>query len=64
MNAREFFDLVAEMRQAQKNYFAIRKSNDTVAKKQSLQRSIELEAQVDGEILRVNEILRRQSYVK
>ena len=64
MNAREFFDLVAEMRQAQKNYFAIRKSDDAVAKKQSLQRSIELEAQVDGEILRVNEILRRQSYVK
>ena len=64
MNAREFFDLVAEMRQAQKNYFAIRKSDDAVAKKQSLQRSIELEAQVDGEILRVNDILRRQSYAK
>ena len=64
MNAREFFDLVAEMRQAQKNYFAIRKSDDAVAKKQSLQRSIELEAQVDGEILRVNEILRKQSYAK
>ena len=52
------------MRQAQKNYFAIRKSDDAVAKKQSLQRSIELEAQVDGEILRVNDILRRQSYAK
>lgn len=64
MNAREFFNLVAEMRQAQKNYFAIRKSDDAVAKKQSLQRSIELEAQVDGEILRVNEILRKQSYAK
>ena len=61
MNARQFFDLVQEMRKAQRNYFAMRKSADLVAKKQALQRSMELEAQVDGEISRVNEILRQRT---
>lgn len=32
MNARQFFDLVVEMRKAQQGYFAIRKSNDAIAK--------------------------------
>ncbi|MDO5526757.1 MAG: hypothetical protein Q4F85_11820 [Prevotella sp.] len=64
MNARQFFDLVSEMREAQQNYFAIRKSNDTVAKKQALQLSIELETRVDGEIKRVQEILRKKSINK
>jgi len=40
MSPRQFFDLVAQMRSAQQNYFAIRKSNDQVAKKQALQYSI------------------------
>ena len=61
MKPREFFDLVAEMRLAQQNYYAIRKSNDAVAKKQALQYSIELERRVDAEIARVNDVLRRQS---
>lgn len=61
MNARQFFDLVSEMREAQQNYFAIRKSNDPVAKKQALQLSIELETRVDGEIKRVQEILRQKA---
>lgn len=61
MSPRQFFDLVAQMRSAQQNYFAIRKSNDQVAKKQALQYSIELEAQVDAEINRVHEILRQRS---
>ncbi|MBP3768421.1 MAG: hypothetical protein J6I31_09130 [Prevotella sp.] len=61
MSPRQFFDLVAQMRSAQQSYFAIRKSNDQVAKKQALQYSIELEAQVDAEINRVHEILRQRS---
>ena len=61
MSPHQFFDLVAKMRSAQQNYFAIRKSNDQVAKKQALQYSIELEAQVDAEINRVHEILRQRS---
>ena len=61
MSPRQFFDLVAQMRSAQQSYFAIRKSNDQVAKKQALQYSIELEAQVDAEINRVHEMLRQRS---
>ena len=48
MNAKQFFDLVAQMRQAQKNYF---KTRDTVL----LQQSKLLEKQVDAEIDRVNQ---------
>lgn len=61
MNARQFFDLVTEMRKAQQGYFAIRKYNDPIAKKQALQYSIDLEAQVDREIERVWQVLKRQS---
>ena len=61
MNARQFFVLVAEMREAQKAYYAICKSTDQVAKKQALQYSIRLEAQVDAEINRVHEILRQRT---
>lgn len=50
MTAKEFFDLVTEMRQNQKDYFKTR-SNE------SLKRSKELEKQVDDEIARVNKIL-------
>lgn len=58
MKPRDFFDLVAEMREAQRAYFALRKSSDQVAKKQALQYSIELERRVDDEITRVNNILK------
>lgn len=47
--ARAFFDLVIEMRKAQKEYFKTRSS-------ESLTRSKDLERQVDKEIQRANEI--------
>lgn len=50
MNAREFFDVVSQMREAQKSYFRTRS-------KSSLEKSKELEKQVDDEIKRVNYIL-------
>lgn len=50
MNARAFFDLVADMRKTQKEYFATR---DTTV----LQASKRLEKQVDDEIERVYKIL-------
>lgn len=48
--ARAFFDLVSEMRKAQKEYFKTRSP-------ESLTRSKDLERQVDKEIQRANEIL-------
>lgn len=53
MNAREFFDLVSEMRKAQKDYFKTRRTG-------SLNLSKQLEKQVDDEIQRVNDILKPQ----
>lgn len=50
MNPRQFFDLVADMRSSQKEYFRTRSS-------QSLQKSKELEKKVDAEIERVNNII-------
>ena len=50
MNARQFFDLVSQMRDAQKEYFRTKKQS-------TLKKSIELEKQVDDEILRVKIIL-------
>lgn len=50
MTAREFFDKVAAMRQAQRDYF---KTRD----KDTLIRSKQLEKEVDDEIKRVTEIL-------
>lgn len=62
MDARKFFDLVAEMRSAQKEYFALRKQKaDQATLKQALQYSMGLEAQVDSEINRVYDILRQRS---
>lgn len=52
MKAREFFDLVAAMRQAQKGYFLTRN-------KELLVHSKELERRVDDEIQRVNKILQQ-----
>lgn len=53
MNAREFFEKVAEMRQAQRDYFKTRH-------RYFLIRSRELEKEVDDEIKRVTEILTNQ----
>lgn len=53
MNAKQFFDLVSEMRTAQKSYFRTRSRID-------LQTSKRLEKQVDEEIRRVNARLNSQ----
>lgn len=49
MNAREFFDVVSQMREAQKSYFRTRS-------KSSLEKSKELEKKVDDEIRRVTSL--------
>jgi phosphate uptake regulator len=49
MTAKEFFKLVIEMRNAQRSYFRTRDKGD-------LQRSKELEKQVDDEIRRVERL--------
>lgn len=49
MTPRDFFELVAKMRQAQKAYFKTRTASN-------IQRSKELEKMVDKEIERVREI--------
>ena len=49
MTPRDFFELVAKMRQAQKAYFKTRTASN-------LQRSKELEKAVDAEIERVRDI--------
>ena len=49
MNAKEFFSLVTEMRNAQKMYFRYRTAD-------SLQYSKDLERQVDNEIRRVQRL--------
>lgn len=51
MNAKQFFDLTASMREAQKEYFKTR-SRD------ALYRSKTLEKRIDEEIERVNNITR------
>lgn len=53
MTAREFFYLVAQMRQAQSEYFAERSP-------QALRKARALEGDVDREIRRVKEVVRRQ----
>lgn len=55
MNARQFFDLVTEMRKWQKAYFAERDFNDQ--KKYALNKSKQYERAVDMEISRVERIL-------
>lgn len=54
MTARDFFEKVAEMRRAQRDYF---KTRD----KDTLIRSKTLEKEVDDEIKRVNEIIEKQT---
>lgn len=53
MTAKDFFNLVKQMRQKQKDYFKTRSS-------ESLRKSKELEKLVDDEIARVNKILKGQ----
>ena len=53
MTSREFFEKVAEMRRAQRDYF---KTRD----KETLIRSTQLEKEVDEEIKRVTDILTNQ----
>lgn len=53
MNAREFFYLVAQMRAAQKSYFANRDNNVFRAARK-------LENEVDREIERVRQIINKQ----
>ena len=61
MNAREYFNLTANMRDAQKNYFKLRKQSANKAEIQAaLQRSKYLESQVDAEISRVKTVLANQ----
>lgn len=57
MTAREFFDLVRRMREAQKGYFATRAQG-------YLTESKELEREVDREIARVDAILREKQCPK
>lgn len=50
MNAKDFFNLVEQMRKNQKDYFKTRST-------ESLRKSKELERLVDDEIARVNKII-------
>lgn len=50
MKARDFFDLVREMREAQRSYFLTRS-------KDLLEKSKDLEREVDREIARVDKLL-------
>lgn len=57
MTARDFFNLVARMRDKQKEYFRSRSAS-------VLKESKELEKQVDEEIKRVSEIIRERKEPK
>lgn len=57
MKAREFFDLVARMRDKQKEYFRTRQPS-------VLAESRDLERAVDAEIKRVHEVLAKQQQGK
>ena len=63
MNAKQFFDLTAKVRKAQKDYFAARRrSGYNAASKEELNSllaiSRNLESQLDAEIERVNQVQR------
>jgi tripartite-type tricarboxylate transporter receptor subunit TctC len=51
MSPKEFFDKVVEMREAQKKFFRMHASTE-------LQRSKQLEKQIDEEIQRVQELMK------
>lgn len=54
MNAREFYNIVVKMRKAQRDYFRTRSQR-------SLNESKNLEAQVDAEIKRVEQIQQQKA---
>lgn len=54
MTAKEFYNLVVKMRKAQRDYFRTRSQR-------SLNESKQLEAQVDAEIKRVEQIQQQQA---
>lgn len=57
MDARQFFNLVSRLREAQKRYFKTRSSAD-------LQSSKQLEKEIDEEIRRVNDIIQQKQNPK
>lgn len=57
MNARQFFDRVAQLRKFQKEYFATRS-------KESLHQSIALEKEIDAEIERVQALIAKKTNVQ
>ena len=57
MNAREFFDKVSLMREAQREYFKTRS-------RAALTKSKALEREIDAEIERVNAIIGKPKYVQ
>ena len=63
MDAKAFFNLTAQMRDAQKNYF--KTTAEAYRQKQEyLELSKRLEAEFDKEIKRVRDILAREEYKK
>lgn len=65
MNAQEFFNTVVLMRANQKGFFALSKKRERTAeederRKSYLKNSIYFEQQVDSEIQRVQEIVKRK----
>lgn len=57
MTAKEFFDLVSEMREKQKEYFRTRSAS-------ALNESKTLERRVDAEIMRANQIIKERQQPK
>lgn len=57
MTAKEFFDLVSQMREKQKEYFRIRNAS-------ALNESKTLERRVDAEIMRVNQVIKERQQPK
>lgn len=56
MKPKEFFDLVVQMRAAQRKFFTT-PSSQILAKDQAKQDAIAIERQVDAEIKRVQQVL-------
>ena len=63
MDAKAFFELTAQMRDAQKNYFKT-PSQAYRQKQEYLRLSQRLEVEIDKEIKRVRDILAREEYKK
>lgn len=61
MNAKQFFELTAQMRDAQKGYFRTPAAQYR-QKQDYLKQSKKLEAQIDAEIKRVREVLAREAF--